>query len=202
MNANNVYIGLTLDNEEILLYRESSDKIINLMTKEYVEPSDIQLDKDKLIPYTRLKESKHQLKGTIIRTFEKDRSEKLDVRNIFIGSILQTTDYKFVKGYGYVLPMMYWSAKYHISSQIIKEKALLYRIKKGCELSTLSGGVLYESKFIDLETGIRYSNKNYSEVGGFFVAPKMTPYLSVVEYDGPMEEKRMVLKKYRERRGK
>ena len=200
MNANNVYIGLTLDNEEILLYRESSDKFINLMTKEYVEPSDIQVDK--LIPYTRLKESKHQLKGTIIRTFEKDRSEKLDVRNIFIGSILQTTDYKFVKGYGYVLPMMYWSAKYHISSQIIKEKALLYRIKKGCELSTLSGGVLYESKFIDLETGIRYSNKNYSEVGGFFVDPKMTPYLSVVEYDGPMEEKKMVLKKYRERRGK
>ena len=200
MNANNVYIGLTLDNEEILLYRESSDKIINLMTKEYVEPSDIQVDK--LIPYTRLKESKHQLKGTIIRTFEKDRSENLDVRNIFIGSILQTTDYKFVKGYNYDLPMMYWSAKYHISSQIIKEKALLYRIKKGCKLSTLSGGVLYESKFIDLETGIRYSNKNYSEVGGFFVDPKMTPYLSVVEYDGPMEEKKMVLKKYRERRGK
>ena len=202
MNANNVYIGLTLDNEEILLYRESSDKIINLMTKEYVEPSDIQLDKDKLIPYTRLKESKHQLKGTIIRTFEKDRSENLDVRNIFIGSILQTTDYKFVKGYGYDLPMMYWGAEYHISSQIIKEKALLYRIKKGCELSTFSGCVLYESKFIDLETGIRYSNKNYSEVGGFYVDPKMTPYLSVARYDGPIEEKRMVLKKYRERRGK
>lgn len=200
MNANNVYIGLTLDNEEILLYRESSDKIINLMTKEYVEPSDIQLDK--LIPYTRLKESKHQLKATIIRTFEKDRSENLDVRNIFIGSILQTTDYKFVKGYGYVLPMMYWSAKYHISSQIIKEKALLYRIKKGYELSTLSSEVLYGSEFIDLETRTRYSNKNYSEVGGFFVDPKMKPYLSVVKYDGPMEEKRMVLKKYRERRGK
>ena len=29
MNANNVYIGLTLDNEEISSYRESSDKIIN-----------------------------------------------------------------------------------------------------------------------------------------------------------------------------
>ena len=128
MNANNVYIGLTLDNEEILLYRESSDKFINLITKEYVSLSDIQADK--LIPYTRLKESKHQLKGTIIRTFEKDRSENLDVRNIFIGSILQTTDYKFVKGYGYDLPMMYWGAEYHISSQIIKEKALLYRIKR------------------------------------------------------------------------
>ena len=202
MNANNVYIGVTLDNEEILLYRESSDKFINLMTKEYVEPSDIQVDKDKLIPYTRLKESKHQLKGTIIRIFEKDRSEKLDVRNIFIGSILQTTDYKFVKGYGYDLPMMYWGAEYHISSQIIKEKALLYRIKKGCELSTLSGGVLYKSKLIDLETEIEYSNKDFNEVGGFFVDPKMVPYLSVVEYDGPMEEKRMVLKKYRERRGK
>ena len=200
MNTNNVFIGLTLDNEEVLLYKKSSDKFINLTTKEYIESSDIQVDK--LIPYTRLKDNKHQLKGTIIRIFEKDRSEKLDVRNIFIGSILQTTDYKFVKGYGYDLPMMYWGAEYHISSQIIKEKALLYRIKKGCELSTLSGGVLYKSKLIDLETEIEYSNKDFNEVGGFFVDPKMVPYLSVVEYDGPMEEKRMVLKKYRERRGK
>ena len=200
MNANNVYIGVTLDNEEILLYRESSNKVINLMTKGYVEPTDIQTDK--LIPYTRLKKYQHQLKGTIIRTFEKDRNKKLDVRNIFIGNILQTTDYKFVKGYNYDLPMMYWVSKYHISSQLIKDKALLYRIKKGCELSTLSSGVLYESEFIDLETEIEYFNKDYSEVGGFFVDPKMTPYLSVVEYDGPMEEKKMVLKKYRERRGK
>ena len=200
MNANNVYIGLTLDNEEMLLYRESSDKFINLMTKEYVSLSVIQVDK--LIPYIRLKDNKHQLKSMIIRTYEKDRRKELDVRNIFIGSILQTTDYKFVKGYGYDLPMMYWGAKYHISSQIIKEKALLYRIKKGYELTTLSSEVLYESKFIDLETGIRYSNKNYSKVGGFFVEPKMTSYLSVARYDGPIEEKRMVLKKYRERRGK
>lgn len=200
MNTNNVYIGVTLDNEEILLYRESSDKVINLMTKEYVEPSDIQVDK--LIPYTRLKKYQHQLKGTIIRTFEKDRSKKLDVSNIFIGNIKQTTYYKFIRGYNYELPMMFWGAEYHISSQIIKEKALLYRIKKGCELSTLSGGVLYKSKFIDLETEIEYSNKDFNEVGGFFVDPKMVPYLSVVEYDGPMEEKRMVLKKYRERRGK
>ena len=200
MNANNVYIGITLDNKEILLYRESSDKFINLMTKEYVESSDIQ--KDKLIPYIRLKKYQHQLKGTIIRTFEKDRSKKLDVRNIFIGNILQTTDYKFVKGYNCDLPMIFWGANYHISSQIIKEKALLYRIKKGCELSTLSGEVLYESKFIDLETEIEYSNKDYSEVGGFFVDSTMVPYLSLVKYDGPMEEKSMVLKKYRERRGK
>ena len=200
MNANNVYIGVTLDNKEILLYRESRDKVINLMTKEYIEPSDIQVDK--LIPYTKLKKYQHQLKGTIIRTFEKDRSKMLDVRNIFIGDIEQTTNYRFVKGYNYDLPMIFWGAKYHISSQIIKEKALLYRIKKGCELSTLSSGVLYESKFIDLETEIEYSNKDFSEAGGFFVDPKMTPYLSVVKYDGPMEEKRMVLKKYRERRGK
>ncbi len=200
MNANNVYIGVTLDNEEILLYRESNNKVINLMTKEYVEPNDIQVDK--LIHYTRLKENKHQLKSTIIRTFEKDRSKKLDVRNIFIGNIEQTTDYKFVRGYNYDLPMMYWGAEYRITSHIIKEKALLYRIKKGCELSTLSSGVFYKSKFIDLETEMEYSNKDYSEVGGFFVDPKMAPYLSILEYDGPMEEKRMVLKKYRERRGK
>ena len=200
MNANNVYIGVALDNKELLLYRESNDKFINLMTKEYVESSDIQ--KDKLIPYIRLKKYQHQLKGTIIRTFEKDRSKKLDVKNIFIGNIEQTTNYRFVRGYNCDLPMIFWGAKYHISSQIIKEKALLYRINKGCELSTLSSGVLYESKFIDLETEIEYSNKDYSEVGGFFVEPTMVPYLSVVKYDGPMEEKRMVLKKYRERRGK
>ena len=200
MNANNVYIGVTLDNEEILLYRESSNKVINLMTKEYVEPSDIKVDK--LIPYTRLKDSKHQLKGTIIRTFEKDRSEKLDVSNIFIGNIEQTTDYKFVRGYNYELPMMFWESQYRIESHIIKEKALLYRIKKGYELSALSSGILYESEFIDLETEIKYSNKKFNKIGSLFIDPKMQPYLSVVEYDGPLEEKRMVLKKYRERRGK
>jgi len=43
MNANNVYIGVTLDNKEILLYRESSNKFINLITKEYVDP--------KMVPY-------------------------------------------------------------------------------------------------------------------------------------------------------
>ena len=200
MNANNVYIGVTLDNEEILLYRESSDKFINLITKEYVELSDIQVDK--LIPYTRLKDNKHQLKGTIIRTFEKDRSEKLDVSNIFIGNIEQTTDYKFVRGYNYELPMMFWGAQYRIESHIIKEKALLYRIKKGYELTTLSRGILYESEFIDLETEIKYSNKNFSKIGSLFIDPKMQPYLSVAKYDGQLEEKRMVLKKYRERRGK
>lgn len=200
MNANNVYIGVTLDNEEILLYRESSDKFINLMTKEYVSLSDIQADK--LIHYTRLKNIKHQLKGTIIRTFEKDRSEKLNVSNIFIGNIEQTTDYKFVRGYNYELPMMFWGAQYRIESHIIKEKTLLYRIKKGYELTTLSRGILYESEFIDLETEIKYSNKNFSKIGSLFIDPKMQPYLSVAKYDGQLEEKRMVLKKYRERRGK
>ena len=43
MNANNVYIGVTLDNKEILLYKESSNKFINLITKEYVDP--------KMVPY-------------------------------------------------------------------------------------------------------------------------------------------------------
>ena len=200
MNANNVYIGVTLDNKEILLYRKSKDKVINLMTKEYVEPSDIQVDK--LIPYIRLKKYQYQLKGAIIKTYEKDRSKMLDVSNIFIGDIEQTTNYSFVRGYNYNLPMIFWGAKYRISSKIIKKKALLYCIEKGFELSTFSGEVLYDSKFIDLETEIEYSNENFSEVGGFFVNPKMVPYLSTVKYDGKMEEKRMVLKKYRESRGK
>ena len=200
MNANNVYIGVTLDNKEILLYRESKDKVINLMTKEYVKPSDIQVDK--LIPYIRLKKYQHQLKGAIIKTYEKDRSKMLDVSNIFIGDIEQTTNYSFVRGYNYDLPMIFWGAKYRISSKIIKKKALLYCIEKGFELSTFSGEVLYDSKFIDLETEIEYSNEDFSEVGGFFVNPKMVPYLLTVKYDGKMEEKRMVLKKYRESRGK
>ena len=170
MNANNVYIGVTLDNEEILLYRESSDRVINLMTKEYVEPSDIQVDKDKLIPYTRLKESKHQLKATIIRTFEKDRSEKLDVSNIFIGDIYQVASNTFL-GYD-----NFGCRSWKAHSNRIKKDALLYLLHKGRTYTTLNDIDFYESKFIDLETCIIYDNKD--------------------------EEKRMVLKKYRERRGK
>ena len=194
MNANNVYIGVTLDNEEILLYRESSDKVINLMTKEYVEPSDVQVDK--LIPYTRLKDTKHQLKGTIIRTFEKDRSEKLDVSNIFIGDIYQTESNTFL-GYD-----NFGCRSWKVHSNRIKKDALLYLLHKGETYTTVNDIDFYESKFIDLETCIIYDNKDEEKEGGLFIAPKMKPYLSVVEYDGPIEEKRMVLKKYRERRGK
>ena len=202
MNANNVYIGVTLDNEEILLYRESSDRVINLMTKEYVEPSDIQVDKDKLIPYTRLKESKHQLKATIIRTFEKDRSEKLDVRNIFIGNIVQTTECKFDDVCNLSLPILYWKVTYDIKCVLVKKDALLYRLNEGYNIATLDDDKLFSSEFIDLETELKYCNTNYDKVGSLFVDTKMKPYLSVVEYNGPIEEKRMVLKKYRERRGK
>ncbi len=200
MNANNVFIGLTLDNEEVLLYKEFNDKFINLKTKECIDSSDVKIDS--LIPYTRLKKYKHQLKGTIIRTFEKDRNKKLDVSNIFIGNILQTTNYEFVRGYNYDLPMIYWVSQYRITSQIIKKNALLYRLNKGYICTSLDDKFLYGSDFIDLETEIKYSNKNYSEIGGLFIDTNMTSYLSLVSYDGSLEEKKNVLKKYRERRGK
>ena len=200
MNANNVYIGVTLDNEEILLYRESSDKFINLITKEYVSLSDIQADK--LIHYTMLKDNKHQLKGTIIRTFEKDRSEKLDVRNIFIGDIVQTTECKFDDVCNLSLPILYWKVTYDIKCVLVKKDALLYRLNEGYNIATLDDDKLFSSEFIDLETELKYCNTNYDKVGSLFVDTKMKPYLSVVEYNEPIEEKRMVLKKYRERRGK
>lgn len=192
MDANNVYIGVTLDNKEILLYRESSNKVINLMTKESVEPSDIQVDK--LIPYTRLKNTKHQLKKMIIRTFEKDRNEKLEVSNIFIGNIYQVESNIFLGYYNQYRRV--WMEH----ANLIKKDALLYLFHKGETYITLNDIVFYESKFIDLETCIIYDNKDGEKVGGLFIGPTMKPYLSLVKYDGPIEEKRMVLKKYRERR--
>ena len=200
MNAKNVYIGVTLDNEEILLYRESSDKFINLMTKEYVSLSDIQVDK--LILYTNLKDNKHQFKSKIIREYEKDRRKKLDVRNIFIGNIVQTTECKFDDICNLSLPILYWKVTYDIKCVLVKKDALLYRLNEGYNIATLDDDKLFSSEFIDLETELKYCNANYNKVGSLFVDTKMKPYLSVVKYDGPMEEKRMILKKYRERRGK
>ena len=200
MNANNVFIGVTFNNEELLLYLESPDKMINLITGEYVNSSNIKINC--LVPYTSLKSAKHQLKHMIVRRYEKDRSQKLEVSNIFIGDILQTKDFKFVREYNSDLPMMYRGLEYSITSYVIKKKALLYRIKKGMRLTSLSNVDLYESTFIDLDTGIKYSDKNYDDIGSLFIDAKMIPYLSEVKYDGPREEKRMVLKKYRERRGK
>lgn len=201
MNANNVYIGVTLDNEEILLYRESSDRIINLLTKEYVEPSDIKIES--LVPYTRLKDTKHQLKSMIIRTYEKDRRKELDVSNIFIAKIYQKTNEKFLRYDDMDLGPLFWTPVYNITYGVMKEEALLYRLYKGGTSKTLGNKDFYESKFIDLETEEIYDNKNEKNIGGIFVSPYMTPYLSIVdEYDGPMEEKRMILKKYRERREK
>lgn len=200
MNAKNVYIGVTLDNEEILLYRESSNKVINLMTKEYVSLSDIQVDK--LILYTNLKDNKHQFKSKIIREYEKDRRKKLDVRNIFIGNIVQTTECKFDDICNLSLPILYWKVTYDIKCVLVKKDALLYRLNEGYNIATLDDDKLFSSEFIDLETELKYCNANYNKVGSLFVDTKMKPYLSVVKYDGPMEEKRMILKKYRERRGK
>ena len=196
MNTNNVFIGVTSNNEELLLYLESPDKLINLITEEYVDTSNIKIDN------LFLNGTKYQLKSMIIRKYEKDRSKKLEVSNIFIGDILQTKDFKFVREYNSDLPMMYRGLEYSITSYVIKKKALLYRIKKGMRLTSFSNVDLYESTFIDLETGIKYSNKNYDDIGSLFIDAKMIPYLSEVKYDGPREEKRMVLKKYRERRGK
>ena len=196
MDANNVFIGVTSNNEELLLYLEYPDKPINLITGEYVDPSNIKIDN------LFLKGPKYQLRSMIIRKYEKDRSKKLEVSNIFIGDILQTKDYKIVREYNSDLPMMYRGLEYSMTNYIIKKKALLYRIKKGMRLTSLSNVDLYESTFIDLETGIKYSNKNYDDIGSVFIDARMTPYLSEVKYDGPREEKRMVLKKYRERRGK
>ena len=196
MNTNNVFIGVTSNNEELLLYLESPDKLINLITEEYVDTSNIKIDN------LFLNGTKYQLKSMIIRKYEKDRSKKLEVSNIFIGDILQTKNFKFVREYNSDLPMMYRGLEYSITSYVIKKKALLYRIKKGMRLTSFSNVDLYESTFIDLETGIKYSNKNYDDIGSLFIDAKMIPYLSEVKYDGPREEKRMVLKKYRERRGK
>ena len=196
MNTNNVFIGVTSNNEELLLYLESPDKLINLITEEYVDTSNIKIDN------LFLNGTKYQLKSMIIRKYEKDRSKKLEVSNIFIGNILQTKNFKFVREYNSDLPMMYRGLEYSITSYVIKKKALLYRIKKGMRLTSFSNVDLYESTFIDLETGIKYSNKNYDDIGSLFIDAKMIPYLSEVKYDGPREEKRMVLKKYRERRGK
>lgn len=156
MNANNAYIGVTLDNEKILLYRESSDKVINSMTKEYVEPSNIQVDK--LIPYTRLKDFKHQLKSMIISTYDKDKSRKLDVSNIFVGNIYQTECNTFLE---------YDNNNCRISNihaNLIKENTLLYKGESQVVLNNLD---FYDSRFIDLEIGEIYDNKEHEEIGVF-----------------------------------
>ena len=61
MNTNNVFIGVTSNNEELLLYLESPDKLINLITEEYVDTSNIKIDN------LFLNGTKYQLKSMIIR---------------------------------------------------------------------------------------------------------------------------------------
>ena len=193
MNANNVFIGVTFNNEELLLYLESPDKMINLITGEYVNSSNIKINC--LVPYTSLKSAKHQLKHMIIRRYEKDRSQKLEVSNIFIGDILQTkSNTSLEKTYPPKITEIYSKTK--------RKDALLYLLNKKVSFSTLSNIEFYDSEFVDLVTREKYDNNDINKIGGLFVNPKMRPYLSYVEYDGNVEEKRIVLKKYRERRGK
>lgn len=193
MNANNVFIGVTFNNEELLLYLESPDKMINLITGEYVNSSNIKINC--LVPYTSLKSAKHQLKHMIVRRYEKDRSQKLEVSNIFIGDILQTkSNISSEKIYPPKITEIYSKTK--------RKDALLYLLNKKVSFSTLSNIEFYDSEFVDLVTREKYDNNDINKIGGLFVNPKMTPYLSEVKYDGPREEKRIVLKKYRERRGK
>ena len=193
MNANNVFIGVTFNNEELLLYLESPDKMINLITGEYVNSSNIKINC--LVPYTSLKSAKHQLKHMIVRRYEKDRSQKLEVSNIFIGDILQTkNNTSLEKTHPQKITEVYSKTK--------RKDALLYLLNKKVSFSTLSNIEFYDSEFVDLVTGEKYDNNDINKIGGLFVNPKMRPYLSYVEYNGHIEEKRIVLKKYRERRVK
>lgn len=193
MNTNNVFIGVTLNNEELLLYLESPDKMIDLITGKYVDPSNIKINS--LVPYTSLKSAKHQLKHMIVRRYEKDRSQKLEVSNIFIGDILQTkNNTSLEKTHPQKITEVYSKTK--------RKDALLYLLNKKVSFSTLSNIEFYDSEFVDLVTGEKYDNNDINKIGGLFVNPKMRPYLSYVEYNGHIEEKRMVLKKYRERRVK
>ena len=142
MNTNNVFIGVTSNNEELLLYLESPDKLINLITEEYVDTSNIKIDN------LFLNGTKYQLKSMIIRKYEKDRSKKLEVSNIFIGNILQTKNFKFVREYNSDLPMMYRGLEYSITSYVNRKIALLYLLNKKVSFSTLSNIEFYDSELL------------------------------------------------------
>lgn len=199
MNAENVFIGITKDNEEVLLYIDTNNnKIINLQTNQEVPLSN--LKKHSLIPYTNLRKGKHQLKRTIVNTYNKDRKKELDVRNIFIGDINLTEKYDYVRTLNSDLPFMYRTLQFRHVTRVIKENTLLYMLKKGDYLVDDDNLELNSSVFVDLETGIIYNNEDYDKIGGLFVDSNMLSYLSMFDYISKEEEKQMVLKKYRERR--
>lgn len=199
MNAENVFIGITKDDEEVLLYIDTNNnKIINLQTSQEILFSD--LKKNSLIPYTNLRKGKHQLKRTIVNTYNKDRKKELDVRNIFIGDINLTEKYDYVRTLNSDLPYMYRTLQFRHVTRVIKENALLYMLKKGDYLTNSGNYELNSSVFIDLETGITYNNADYDKVGGLFIEPNILPYLSEFDYISKEEEKQIILKKYRERR--
>ena len=88
MNTERTFIGFNVDGEEILVYRNSEDKYIDLLNKDQkIYPTNC-INLASLMPYNKvMKTFKHKTRRSSIKKYKLDRSKMLDIKNIEIGYV-------------------------------------------------------------------------------------------------------------------
>lgn len=189
MNVKNIYIGLTKDQEEVLLYKKDNI-FFNLKTKKPISTS--MLLEDRLFAYTDIVPTHSMWTSKIIKNYENDRTEMLELKKCFIGNIYQVDD-KEVEYKNLDLPMIYWGREVTYTGYLLKPAALLYQKKNHQDRI---------GDYLDLETGINYDGKYSYDIGDYMISNNscsIVPFQSVFKdtRNKVKMEKRKVLERYR-----
>lgn len=189
MNVKNIYIGLTKDQEEVLLYKKDNI-FFNLKTKKPISTS--MLLEDRLFAYTDIVPTRSMWTSKIIKNYENDRTEMLELKKCFIGNIYQVDD-KEVEYRNIHLPMIYWGREVTYTGYLLKPAALLYQKKNHQDRM---------GDYLDLETGINYDGKHSYDIGDYMISNDsctIVPFQSVFKdtRNKVKMEKRKVLERYR-----
>lgn len=188
MDRSKVYIGVYIsDNQESLFYRKNVNTFYDLKRKKKV--SSVEIDKDSLIPYNDIIESKSNFKGNIIKLYDLDRMEKVYLSRVYIGSSYQISEIIDHKSFGKTVCDASFDTKFKATP--IKEKILLFS----------SGNSLDYADFKDMEKGDVYKKIYKPSVGNIFIPNDITrlkPAATVLNIESFKIEKGILLKMYRD----
>ena len=188
MNKDKVFIGYTKEGKRCLLYKKKDDKYIDLETKIIYKNDDI-LQKT-LVSYKELMQlsivesMEYHSKRKIKKKYKKEYNKDLELKDIFIGDIIQVTDITETRFYGFHGCYQEFQAV-PISSDHLLERQ-------------------YDNAYRDLLTNEVYNKEVVTDVGYLRVSEKssdLTSFNIACKETSSQLSKKKVLKKYQDKYG-
>lgn len=149
MDVKNIFIGLTNEGKEVLLYK-NNECYIDLKTKLMIPFSEIA--EESLFSYSDIIPKKSIFTSRVIANYERNRQQELVLQKCFIGNVYQVQN-RTVSYFNTQLPMLYWGRKVGYEVTPFKPVALLYE----------------KNDYEDLETGGIYLKKEQYDRGDYMV---------------------------------